>query len=79
MKKSWEEKDYDVLSNILADELEYFESPFGLPITSKQKVVEQWKKDYRGQRILYLSIKYSPRGFYCIAHWSAILHGIETV
>ena len=72
LKKSWEEKNFDVLSDILADDLEYFESPFGPPITSRQKVVEQWKKDLPSQSEIEFNYEIlAAWEFYCIANWNA--------
>jgi len=71
-KKSWEEKDYKVLSEILTDDVEYFESPYGPPLTSKQIVVDQWKKDLPSQsEIVFEYDILSASELYCIAHWSA--------
>lgn len=72
IKKSWEEKNFDVLSDLFADDLEYFESPFGPPLTSKQDVINQWKKDLAGQTDI--EFKYETLAaweFYCIANWNA--------
>jgi len=39
----WVEKDIDALSGLVADEFEYFESPFEEPITSVEKLKEVWE------------------------------------
>jgi hypothetical protein len=72
MKKAWEEKNFTVLSDILAEDLDYFESPFSPPITSKQKVIKQWKKDLPSQKDIVFDYQIlAAWEFYCIAHWSA--------
>jgi hypothetical protein len=71
IKKSWEEKNFDVLSDVLADDLEYFESPFGPPLTSKNVVVEQWKKDLAAQSDIEFTYQVlAAWEFHCIANWS---------
>lgn len=59
IKKCWESKRLDILSTILSENLQYFESPFGPPLTDKKQIVEQWKKDLKRQE----KIKIQPYDF----------------
>ena len=71
LKKSWEAKDYELLSSILHRDVEYFESPF-LPPFNKIEVIKEWKTSLEKQDDIRVDwdILHSDEKE-CFAHWSA--------
>ena len=72
MKQAWETKDYEMLSSMFPQNLTYFESPFLPPLTTKQQVVDQWKKDLDKQQDIHFNYKILYEDDqHCFANWSA--------
>jgi len=72
MKKAWETKDYELLGTMFPEKLTYYESPFLPPLTEKQKLVDQWKKDLEKQQDIRFdyNILHENQNS-CLANWSA--------
>ena len=72
LKISLEMKDYDVLASILDDSVEYHESPFLPPFTTRQQVIDEWKTGLRKQKDIRVeSDILRVDGDECFAHWTA--------
>lgn len=72
MKVAWETKNYEVLASMFPQRLTYFESPFLPPLTKKQQVVDQWKKDLDNQEDIHFDYKILREDEKdCFANWSA--------
>lgn len=72
IKKAWESKDYTLLATMFPDRLTYFESPFLSQFTTKQQVVDEWKKGLEKQQDIHFDsdILYENDNE-CFAHWIA--------
>jgi hypothetical protein len=55
LQRVWIEKDVDAVKDLLSTEFEYFENPFGLPLTSWESVRDAWQ-GIRDQDISKLEI-----------------------
>jgi hypothetical protein len=56
LERIWHEKDIAAIANTVSTEFEYFEDPFGLPITNVEDLILLWQ-EVQNQTILNLEIK----------------------
>lgn len=72
LKSVWEQKDLNLLSSIISNNTQYFESVFKDPLISNTDVVNQWKKDLENQSDIHFEYEIlmeNENG--CIANWKA--------
>lgn len=70
LKSVWENKDTDLLKDIIADTTKYFETSYGTPHTTNIEVIDQWEKDLEDQSDIYFNFEVlmeNKDG--CIANW----------
>lgn len=72
MKVAWETKNYEILSSMFPQKLTYFESPFLSPFTTKQQVVDEWKKGLEEQEDIHFEYNILHENENeCFANWKA--------
>lgn len=72
LKSVWENKDIKLLGDIIADNTEYFETPYGTPHTTGIEVIEQWENDLENQSDIYFDFNILIENKdSCIANWNA--------
>jgi len=79
LKRCWEQKEYSVLEDVLADKLMYYESPFGPPLKSKAQVISQWKTDLPKQKNITFNYDIVKTwGNQGLVHWEATFTRVPT-
>lgn len=70
--KAWEDKNPELLKNIVAPSFTWYETPFVEPITNVDRLLEQWENDLKGQQNIQVTINESyTQGSVVIATWEA--------
>lgn len=70
--EAWRTKNPELLYEILADDFEWYDSPFEEVITDKQGLVERWKLDTDAQENINVTSEIiSEDDATIIAHWRA--------
>jgi len=54
---SWQNKDYNLLRDNLADNLKWYENPFDTPLKTADAVLEQWKRDLAAQSNIEVDVE----------------------
>jgi len=71
--KAWVEKKPEIMAEICAPNVKYYETPFGKPYIGREAVVKLWQNDVPGKH-KDIKFKYDIVSFSMtvnIAHWSA--------
>lgn len=74
LSRAWQEKNLTLLRGHLADRLEWYEHPYGEPLTTPGDVIAQWERDLAGQSnidvVVTLLDALDNRNYYhCRALW----------
>ena len=70
--QSWQQLRPELLREILAPDIVYYEDPHEPPLTSIDAVIDRWEKDLKTHSGLQLDYKIVDiEGDNCIAQWSA--------
>lgn len=69
---AWEEKDPETILATLADTINYYETPFDPPYTSKEEIEKLWKEVPETQMDIHVNYDIiSFEGNLGVAHWTA--------
>jgi hypothetical protein len=74
IERAWQHQDLVALGSVLADTLNWYQTPGGTPLTTKQQVLDQWQRDLATQSGLQVHVTLldfvGPRGYHhCTASW----------
>jgi hypothetical protein len=83
LERAWGHKDLAALGSILADQLNWYESPLGTPLTTRPAVIERWQHDLATQTDLDVHVTLldaiENRGYHhCTATWRDTNTGAHT-
>ena len=56
LQAAWQQKDFDLLQSILAEDVMWHEGPYEQALTSPESVVEQWQRDLFNQQDISASV-----------------------
>ncbi len=57
LETAWQNKNFNLLRSILADDLEWYEGSFGKPLTTANDVIAQWENDLSNQNNLKVEVQ----------------------
>lgn len=80
LTKIWQDKDFDLLAQNLADSVSWYEGSYSQPLQTPQEVVKQWKSDLSTQSGIVAPTKVmgvnGAEGYYhCCASWTEAQKG----
>lgn len=75
IQRAWQQKDLQLLSQNLADPLQWYEGAYDPPLTTPTAVIQQWQQDLARQSNLQVGVEVldsmDRNGFYhCQAAWT---------
>lgn len=68
LQTAWQQKDFDLLYSVIAENVEWYETPFDDPLLSPDEIIGQWQKDLFDQHEINADIRLldcvDERGYY---------------
>lgn len=72
LKTAWETKNPQMAADFCAENVLYYETPFGKPLTTRQEVLNEWKSVPNGQKDITFDYEILiVNENFGIAHWTA--------
>ena len=84
LERAWQHQDITALNAILSDTLEWRESPFDPPLTTRQEVITLWQQDLAAQSDINVTVTLldaaGNRSYHrCVATWKDARTGARQI